>query len=438
MAVDARVAVGDEADATDIHHEARHADGVVVVVDAAARIHGRFNREVADLRAVRDFAEKSPGVAEVAIRRYEPTDRVPLPEELAVKPAWADIVPSILRDVVGEVEIVHERECLSAGKRVAADSVDHVRPIVHRVDWNAEPRADRADVLHRVCRDARRRVREAVADPTSERHLRIVGYSLDREDRPRRIRFLGRLAVDENLALRADYGRKEPEVGVFVHGSVEIRAGGADGGGRMPDVREVVVRHRRRRRGRELSQRKRLNPLRIRIFAVADRRLLGTVAVLEVVRGRVVGSDPAEGAGNPLRVAVGFGKRPERETARDGQVVRVVADGRAPDEAALGAVAPAVVATLVYGAGVGRVDRVAVLDRRPVGDVFREPSARHVDAAVIHGPHAPPNRSAHADGFREARVERAHVRDAVGRAVLYERSHVEGGAEAGRRGTGTS
>ena len=427
LPVGLHVAVRDEAAAPDAGRQPREAQGVLV-----ARHVAEFNREVADFRAVRETAEQRLRRVEGPFRRDETADRVPLPEELpGERVVSVDVVPPVRRDVVGEVEVVHQRVGVRDAGFVAG--VDHVRPVVHRVDRDAELRSDGGHVLHRVGRGLRRRVRETVAHPTRERQVGIVGDRLDRQDRPRRIRLARRFAVHEDPPLRADDPREEPEVGVRVHRGVEVGAGG-EAVRRVPDVLEIVVRHRRRRCRRELRRRQRLHALRVRVVAVADRRFLRAVAVLEVVGGVVaVGRDRRE------RADVGAGRGgngPERERAPDRRAALGLADSAASHEPALIAVLVIVVAITVDRRRDGAADGVAVLDDRAGREVVDKACGPVVGGSRDHGGHRAANRCPQTDVGREAAVEIAHVRDAVGRAVFDERPLVEGVAESGVAGAG--
>ena len=272
------------------------------------------------------------------------------PEELALE--GADIQPLVPEVEPREVEVVHQRVGLPRVGDVCGGEV--VRPVVHRPDRDAERRAERADVLHRVGRDARGGVGDVVAEPAREGKVGVVGDGLDREHRARGVGLLRRLAVHEDAPLAGRHRGEGPELAVRVHRGVEVGAGG-NAVRRVPDVPEVVVRHRRAGGVRELRRREGRDVLVVRVVAVVHGRLGRAVAVREERRIVGVGRDAAEGAAVAI-AALRHGQRPEREAARDGVVALAIADVRARDESALDAVAPVLVGVGFHGGRARPVD----------------------------------------------------------------------------------
>ena len=187
----------------------------------------------------------------------------------------------------------------------------------------------------------------------------------------------------------------------------------------MPDVLEVVVRHRRCRRRRELRQRQRAHASVIADVAdVGCRGLFRTVAGDEVFVARVVGF-ASEGTGTTALDAPD-GDESEREATRDWIADGIVADVRLLDETTLQAAC----------LDARPVDRVAVLDGRIVGNGFGEARAIRIRHDRIPGRDATANDHVLAGNrIREAVVRLVPGLDAIGHAVLGERATVEIGDE---------
>ena len=401
-----RVAVGDEHAVADGGDEARRL--------AVAVAHDALHGEVAQLRARRERGERRSGPFGGDAVRAGITDGVPLPEELALEIADA-LEVMVGGEVLGEVEVVHQH----VGVRCV---VGDGKEVLDRVDGRAERRADGGDVADGVGGLLRERVGEALAHPAGEGAVRVGGDGADGQHRADRVGLARRLAVHEDRALAGDDRRREPEVRPAVRGRGEIGAGG-EAVRRVPDVVEIIVRHRRGGRVGKLRLGERADARVVAaIVAVADVahvRFGGTPAIDEVRVVRVV-DVAAEGSGVPRVAAVG--RRGEREATRDGGAGGVVADGRGRDEA---------------GHPCARVhdrrgeDGVAVLDGRIVGDRRSEARAAVPLRARQHRADAAADGRAYVDTGGEAVGVRADRRDAVSDAVLRDCAFAERGGETG-------
>ena len=314
--------------------------------------------------------------------------------------------------VLGEVEVVHQH----VGVRgVVGDGEE----VLDRVDGRAERRADGGDVADGVGGLLRERVGEALAHPAGEGAVRVGGDGADGQHRADRVGLARRLAVHEDRALAGDDRRREPEVRAAVRGRGEIGAGG-DALRRAPDVLEVVVRHRRDGRVRELRLGERGDARVVADVAdVAHGGFRRAVAIDEIRVGGVV-DGAAEGAGSP-RLVAGVRRRREREAARDRGTGRVVADARGQDESTLIA---------ILGDGGRSIDGVAVLDGGSVGDRVGEACANVLGGARQDRAHATADGRADGDFLREPVGGAGEHRHAVGSAVLDERTLEESVCEA--------